>query len=85
MNYEVKVWCEPTDDYEGNNYAIYNEFWSINGCLTFAPGETEQVGLVYLNQDENLEGDETFLVRLSKPDGATITDGEGIMTIIDDD
>ncbi|MDE0206005.1 MAG: hypothetical protein OXP66_08255, partial [Candidatus Tectomicrobia bacterium] len=53
--------------------------------LTFEAGETEKMVDVWTFFDDIYESDETFLVRLSDPMGATITRGEGVGTIEDDD
>ena len=53
--------------------------------MVFWPGVPLQEGHVFLEQDSVREGDEVFRVELSGAEGATIADGVGIMTIIDDD
>ena len=53
--------------------------------LIFAPGETEKTVDVWTFEDDLDEPDETFLVLLSDPVGATIERGTGIGTIVDDD
>ncbi len=53
--------------------------------LTFNPGETSKPVLVTINGDTAVESDETFAVMLSNPANATITDGTGLGTILDDD
>lgn len=52
------------------------------GTLTFAPGETRKTISVVVFGDTVLEGNESFLVTLSSPTGATITDGTGAGTIV---
>ncbi|HET9665866.1 MAG TPA: Ig-like domain-containing protein, partial [Desertimonas sp.] len=52
---------------------------------TFAPGETTKTVTVKVNGDLLDELDETFFLRLLNPVDATIADGEGIGTILDDD
>ncbi len=72
--------------YDLDPYAIAgNEFWYMDGTLTFAPGQTEKSASVYLNDDSYSEADEVFRVWLSSPQGAAIADGEAIMTITDND
>jgi hypothetical protein len=56
-----------------------------SGSLTFAPGETSKQITVAVTGDLLDEPDETFTVRLSEPAGAVIEDGEGVVTIRDDD
>jgi hypothetical protein len=53
--------------------------------LTFLPGETEITVNVTVNGDTNSEGNEYFVVNLSNPVGATITDGQAVGTIVNDD
>ncbi|MEE8524800.1 MAG: Calx-beta domain-containing protein [Thermoanaerobaculia bacterium] len=61
------------------------DYTPSSGTLTFAPGETLQTVTVAVLGDGVVEGDETFFVDLSTADGAEITDGEGMGTIVDDD
>ena len=53
--------------------------------LTFAPGETTKTFSIKINGDTSIESDETFFVNLSNAVGATIQDGQGLGTIINDD
>ena len=53
--------------------------------LTFAPEETTKTVTVQVRQDDRVEGTEQFQVSLSAPTNATILDGSGFGTIIDDD
>ncbi|MET0556545.1 MAG: Calx-beta domain-containing protein [Vicinamibacteria bacterium] len=55
------------------------------GTLTFAPGSAVQIVTVFAFGDLDPEPDETFFVRLSNPQGATIGDGEAVGTILNDD
>ena len=55
------------------------------GTVTFAPLVTAQTISVPVIGDRIFEGNETFFVNLSAPVGATIADGQGVGTIIDDD
>jgi len=48
-------------------------------------GSTSKTFSVTINGDTVVEPDETFAVNLSAPSGATIADGQGIGTIINDD
>nr|MCH9728271.1 cellulase family glycosylhydrolase [Actinomycetes bacterium] len=62
---------------DGSDYA------ATAGTLTFLPGETSKsVGVVVFG-DSVLEGNESFIVTLSSPNGATIADPTGTGTIID--
>ena len=53
--------------------------------LTFAPGETLKTVNVTVNGDVSIEANESFLVNLSEPSNATISDSQGIGTILNDD
>ena len=62
-----------------------SDYDAVNGTLTFPAGTTEQTILVQTKEDNAYEGDETFTVRLSGPNRATIDDGTGDGTITNDD
>jgi hypothetical protein len=53
--------------------------------LTFAPGQTTKTVAVSVNVDRVYEPNETFLVKLTQPVGATIAVGTGVGTITNDD
>jgi len=53
--------------------------------LTFAAGVATQTFTVNVNGDTVLENNETFLVNLSNPTNATISDNQGVGTITNDD
>src|SRR5262249_59386663 len=53
--------------------------------LTFACNEKSKSLLVPVIGDRLPEADESFFVRLSNARGARITDGEGIVTVVDDE
>jgi hypothetical protein len=53
--------------------------------VTFAPGETSATIAVTIVADTVNEPDESLSVVLSNPSNATIADGIGIVTILDDD
>ena len=53
--------------------------------VTFGPGETTKTVSVSVKVDVDVEPDETFLVKLSSPTGATISDDSGVGTIKNDD
>src|SRR2546422_482262 len=74
------------------NYATANgtatagaDYVSINGTLTFLPGQTSQTITVAVLCDALNELDETILVNLTAATNATISDGQGVVTILDDD
>jgi hypothetical protein len=60
-----------------------SDFVYTAGTVTFAPGETAKTILVRTLADTEAEPTETFTVDLSNADGATIADGEGMATILD--
>jgi hypothetical protein len=62
-----------------------SDYVSKTGTLTFAPGVTSQTISITINGDRTLEPNETFQVLLSAPVGATIFDGTGIVTIVNDE
>jgi hypothetical protein len=53
--------------------------------LTFAAGETSKLITVQVKGDKSVEQDETFFVNLSNVAGATLLDGQGLGTIVNDD
>jgi hypothetical protein len=56
-----------------------------SGTVTFPPGTTTRTVIVTVNGDLLDEPDETFFVNLTNPVNATIADGQGLGTILDDD
>ena len=56
-----------------------------SGTLTFKEGETTQQVTVAVVGDISVEPDEHFFVNLLNASGATITDGQGVGTIINND
>ena len=74
------------------NYATSNgtatsgsDYQAVSGTLTFQPGQTSSDISVNIISDTIFEPNETFVVNLTNADGATITDSQGIGTIINDD
>src|SRR5262249_14556356 len=62
-----------------------SDYTAAGGTLTFGPGETTKTILVGVLGDTTDEPNEAFTVNLSNPANATITDGQGVGTITDDD
>jgi hypothetical protein len=63
-----------------------SDYQSAGGMLTFAPGVTTQPVSVLVNGDTNNEAIcETFLVNLTSPVNASISDAQGQGSITDDD
>ena len=74
------------------NYATANgsatagsDYIATSGALTFSPGQTSKTVSVTVPGDTTLEPNETFIVNLSGAVGATIVDGQGIGTILNDE
>jgi Calx-beta domain len=61
------------------------DYTPITGMLTFLPGQNSKTITVSVNGDVVTESNETFFVNLSGANNATILDGQGIGTIINDD
>src|SRR5262249_8184941 len=59
-----------------------SDYAPVNGRLTFAPGETSKRILVSPVDDGVNEPTETFTVNLANPVGATIANGQGVVTIL---
>jgi chitinase len=62
-----------------------SDYQAASGTLTFAPGETTKTITVLVYGDRLGEPNETFVVNLSGPTNATIADGQGVGTILDDE
>ena len=74
------------------NYATANDtatggsdYVAKTGTLTIPAGQTSGTITVLVNGDRLGESDETFFVNLSSPTNATIADGQGVGTIVDDE
>jgi large repetitive protein len=61
------------------------DYGAATGAVTFSPGETSKTVTVSVVGDKLAESNETFQLNLSSPSNATIGDGQGIGTIVDDD
>jgi len=62
-----------------------SDYVATNGTVSFAPGETIQVIAVPINGDNVYEPDELFVLNLSNASNATIANGRGSATILNDD
>jgi hypothetical protein len=72
----------------GNYYggtAAYGDYYFTIGGVNISPGITSQKINVYINGDVTFEDDETFFINLSNPTDVTIADGQGLVTIKNDD
>ncbi len=70
---------------DGSATLANNDYQSSSGLATFAPGQTSMMITILVNGDTANESTETFQVNLSNAAAATIGDGQGIGTIVDDD
>jgi hypothetical protein len=62
-----------------------NDYQANTSTLTFNPGDLTKTVTVLVNGDQKFELDETVLVNLSNPLNATISDSQGVGTILNDD
>ena len=70
----------------GGNATAGSDYQSKSGTLTFAPGQTTMtISIVIVGDRTRGEGNETFLVTLANAVGASITDNQAVVTILDDD
>ncbi len=61
------------------------DYETQTGSLSFAPGETTKPITIKVCGDTIVEPDETFFVNLANPGHATISNGQGVGTIVNDD
>lgn len=64
---------------------VGSDYLTANGILSFSPGETSQTLSIPVVGNRRAELDETFLVNLSNPTNATLTNDQAIGTIQNDD
>src|SRR5262249_50889102 len=62
-----------------------SDYTATSGTLTFAPGEISKTITVSVLGDRIAEPNETFNVYLSAPSLATISESQGVGTILDDE
>ncbi len=67
-----------------NTATAGSDYVATSGTLTFNPGDTTKTITVVVNGDTRNEPDETFFVNISNPVNATIADGQGLGTILND-
>ena len=65
--------------------AAPGDYASRSGTIIFMPGETSKTVSLALVNDGLVEPDETFTLALSGAFSATLSDGQGVATILDDD
>ncbi len=68
-----------------NTATAGSDYTATTGTLTFTPGQISQDIIISVNGDTAIEPDETFLINLSNPSNALITDNQGLGTITNDD
>src|SRR5262249_2063322 len=68
-----------------NTATTGSDYVATSGTLTFNPGDTTKPITVVVNGDTTVEPNETFFVNLSNAVNATIADGQGVGTILNDD
>jgi hypothetical protein len=64
---------------------VTTDYPGASGTATFLPNTTTTTITIPVNGDTTVEPNETFFVNLSSPVNGTITDGQGIVTIVNDD
>lgn len=62
-----------------------SDYTAKSGTITFNPGDITKTIDVLTTPDSTVEANETMVLRLSSANGATIADGEGIGSILNDD
>ncbi|MGZ9100231.1 MAG: Calx-beta domain-containing protein, partial [Brevundimonas sp.] len=62
-----------------------SDYVAQTGMVTFADGETSRTITITVNGDLDIEGAESLALTLSNPVGASISDGQGVGTIANDD
>jgi hypothetical protein len=62
-----------------------SDYQAVSGTLTIPAGQTTGTITVLVNGDRLAEPNETFSINLTSPNNATIADGQGVGTIVDDD
>src|SRR4030095_4042028 len=61
------------------------DYQSASGMVSFNPGDLSKTVTVSVNGDEKFEPDETFMMNLTSPVNGTISDSQGVGTILSDD
>src|SRR2546426_764499 len=69
----------------GTRIVTDTDYVPASGTVTFAPGSTSQTVTVLVNGDTKFEPTEDFFVNLDTPVNASISDGQGVGTIVNDD
>lgn len=70
---------------DGTATVADTDYTAVSGTLTFLPGETRKTIAVGVIGDTKPEQTETFTIVLSAPTNATVANGTGVGSIINDD
>jgi hypothetical protein len=70
---------------DGTATSAGGDYTAASGTLTIPAGQTTGTITVWVNGDRLPEPHKTFFVNLSNPTNATIADGQGAGTIVDDE
>ena len=62
-----------------------SDYTAVSGTLTFAPGQLTRTIAVPVLGDTVVEPNETFIVNLTSPTNATLSDSQGAGTITNND
>ena len=82
-NFPVSVDFNTADGTPPNVAVAGSDYETTSGTVTFAPGETSRTIIVPIIDDVITEDDETFVVDLNNPTGATSLRFPGVATIVD--
>ena len=69
----------------GGTATATTDYRTTSGTLSFSAGATTRTFTITINGDVTKEPNETIRVLLSNPSGATLGDGEAIVTIVNDE
>lgn len=70
---------------DGTAELAKNDYRAASGTVTFGRGVATKKITVLVNGDKIPSSDETFIVNLTQPTNASIADGTGVGTIVNDD
>ena len=70
---------------QSNSATSPKDYAHLDGQVEFSPGDLQQRVVIDVFGDTLAEADEEFVLKLFDPMGATIADGQGVGTIVNDD
>lgn len=70
---------------DGSATTANSDYVAKSGTLTFSPSVATQTIDVVINGDTNVEPNETFVINLSSPTNASLSDAQGVGTIVTDE